>query len=1129
MNTKPNMIGLDVGSTTVKAVVMNRSHQTLLRLYERHRGQQGEKTVEILEQIETELRIKSADCQVFCTGSGSVEISKLLGGYYVQEVTAISHAVEHFYPNTGSAIELGGHDAKIILFQDGSNGNGRKKLVSMNDKCAGGTGATIDKVRAKLQLPSSELSCLPYYGAEIHTVAGKCGVFAETDINSLQKMGVPAQDLMASLFDAIVQQNLSVLTRGNTLLPEVLLLGGPNTFLAGLVDAWRYHIGKLWEERGVTLPLGATSQNLIKVPEHAQYFAALGAIAYGAALADGAAMYRGIDELKRYLSNGRRTLAAGKAESGLVKSPLELKAFLEHYKPKPFVPPNLEAGKTVEAFVGIDGGSTSTKAVLFSKQGKVLAKSYQFSKGNPIQDTIAVFRELESQVEQFGAKLQILGVGTTGYARDLLKEIIGADVALVETVAHSLSALHYYRDVDVICDVGGQDIKIMILQDGHVKDFKLNTQCSAGTGYFLQNTAEHFGVPIEKYAEIAFTAKRAPVMGFGCAVFLQSDIVSFQAQGVTPAEILAGLAKVLPKNIWLYIAKLPNLSGLGRTFLLQGGTQRNLAAVKAQVDFIYERYRTETPKILVHKHCGEAGAIGAALEARKLYQQGLQTAFIGFKAVSSIAFNTQHSGETRCSLCHKECSLTHIDVMLDMPNVSADTQAKAPILKHLIVGNDCEKGSAENIQAVRAIGKKMQCIKRNTPNMLELKAVRTWEAMRPALVADRLPTRAFTKSGKQRIAQMKKRQQLKIGIPRVALHYDLQPFFSAYFESLGIPHSNLIFSDYTTSELYNEGIKRNAIDPCFPSKLGHVHVHNLLFTKHNQTPLDIIFYPKIDSRPVEFRSVVGHRACPALGIAPEGVRAAFIKEEDLFKTRSVQFISPLLHFDTPAVLTYEMYSCFHKLLGLSKPEHQRAVQEGFKAWEIFQTDILRKQGRTIIRDLEREGGIGIVVLSRACHLDPGVNHGIAESFQLLGYPILIPEALPIDFDILHELFGAEISAGAIADGLDLSDIWKNSYSAGTNRKLWAAKFVARHPNLVALELSSFKCGSDAPIYSTIEDILTKSGTPYFCFKDLDENKPSGSIKTRIQTINYTLQSYQGSVKSWCAEGTSDGSLYRKSS
>ena len=314
----------------------------------------------------------------------------------------------------------------------------------------------------------------------------------------------------------------------------------------------------------------------------------------------------------------------------------------------------------MRVFIGLDGGSTSTKAVLLSEHGDVLSKAYQLSNGNPIQDTIDLFENLRRQVETQGAALEVLGVGTTGYAKDILQKVLRADVALVETVAHTESALRFYNDPHVIVDVGGQDIKLIVLRDGRVKDFKLNTQCSAGNGYFLQSTAEGFGIPVENYADVAFKANTMPVFGYGCAVFLQSDIVNFQRQGWRPEEILAGLATVLPRNVFLYVAKVPNLAALGTRFILQGGTQNNLAAVKAEVDFLRANFRAigKEPEIVVHQHCGESGAIGAGIEAMRLWRNGHSTSFIGLDAVRKIRYRTTHSEETRCNFCKNACLRT---------------------------------------------------------------------------------------------------------------------------------------------------------------------------------------------------------------------------------------------------------------------------------------------------------------------------------------------------------------------------------------------------------------------------------------------------------------------------------------
>src|ERR1700723_1148866 len=659
------LVGLDVGSTTVKAIVVDAAtDKTIWQDYQRHETRQPEKCLEFLRRMEADTGISPQNTRIFITGSGGGTIAEMVGAKFVQEVHAVSLAVEKLHPEVYSVIELGGQDAKIIVFKDDEETGRKKKIPSMNDKCAGGTGAVIDKINAKLKIPALELCEQRYHGIKLHKVAGKCGVFAETDINGLQKVGTPSDELMASLFEAIVLQNLSVLTRGHTLRPHVLLLGGPNSFIRGMREAWQANIPRMWQERKVTVPEGAKPEDLIKVPENAQYFAAMGAIEFGKSEEDSVGCYLGYEKLMHYIEYGRQEEKAKSGAKGLTTSDTELDEFKVSYRRKKFTPVALHTNQTVGGFIGIDGGSTSTKAVLLDEKGDILCKAYQLSNGNPIQDTIEMFENLRGQVEAQNAKLEVLGVATTGYAKDILKDVLHADVALVETVAHTESALKFYEDPHVIVDVGGQDIKIIILHNGRVKDFKLNTQCSAGNGYFLQSTAEGFGMKVEEFADIAFAAKSMPSFGYGCAVFMQSDIVNFQRQGWRSEEILAGLADVLPKNVFLYVASIPNLASLGSRFVLQGGTQNNLAVVKAEVDFIKSSFRAKgkEPEIIVHEHCGESGAIGAAQEALRLWTNGRQTSFIGLEAVANIRYRTTRNEDTRCYFCKNNCLRTFIDV-----------------------------------------------------------------------------------------------------------------------------------------------------------------------------------------------------------------------------------------------------------------------------------------------------------------------------------------------------------------------------------------------------------------------------------------------------------------------------------
>jgi predicted CoA-substrate-specific enzyme activase len=1192
-------VGLDVGSTTVKAIVVDAAtDKTIWQDYQRHETRQPEKVLEFLRRMEADTGIAAGNTRIFITGSGGGTIAEMVGAKFVQEVHAVSLAVEKLHPEVYSVIELGGQDAKIIIFKDDAETGRKKKIPSMNDKCAGGTGAVIDKINAKLKIPAAELANQAYHGVKLHKVAGKCGVFAETDINGLQKTGTPSHELMASLFEAIVLQNLSVLTRGHTLRPHVLLLGGPNGFIQGMREAWQANIPRMWKERKVEIPEGAKPEDLIKVPENAQYFAALGAVEFGKDEDPEVGSYQGIEKLLYYIDYGRAEEKAQSGGKGLVTDNSELELFRQEFRKKKFIPAEFLPGQTVSGFIGIDGGSTSTKAVLLGKGGDILCKTYQLSNGNPIQDGIEMFEKLREQVESKGATLEVLGVGTTGYAKDILKDVLNADVALVETVAHTESALKFYEDPHVIIDVGGQDIKLIVLKDGRVKDFKLNTQCSAGNGYFLQSTAEGFGKKVEEFADLAFSAKSMPSFGYGCAVFMQSDIVNFQRQGWRSEEILAGLADVLPKNVFLYVASIPNLASLGSRFVLQGGTQNNMAVVKAEVDFIKSSFRAKgkVPEIIVHEHCGESGAIGAAQEALRLWTNGKETTFIGLEAVRNIRYRTTRNEDTRCYFCKNNCLRTFIDVDVTAGHTHDHGHSSAPALavaqgksaqvvnqlpsleqiqanlplaedhgsscstggsrgsfkakvepliqiqiapgsskvielpkpvdfqprktkvplrvgeQRLIIAT-CEKGTVEDLADMKDIKADIDKIKEANPNYVDIAARDVFRHRQVEVVADAVPSTKglfISKSVKERAALMQKRQDFRVGIPRLLNTYTYAPLFNAYFASLGMKSENILYSDYTTPELYRAGASRGAIDPCYPSKIGIAHVYNLLATKHNKKPLHAIWFPMYDVLHTPLVNLTGSNACPTVTATPEVVKAAFTKETDIFSENGIVYIDPILNLQDKRICADQMMKAWGPILGLSREENDRALDAGFKALLDCEAEI-RRQARETLDQLEREDRIGIVMLGRVYHHDPGLNHEIMEEFQKLGYPVFSQSTLPLDEDMLDRLFGEEVRAGLITHPLDIQDVWKNRYSTSTNHKVWAAKFTARHPNLVALEVSSFKCGHDAPIYGVIEGIIEQSGTPYFSFKDLDENKPSGSIRIRVETIDYFLRRYREDI------------------
>ena len=705
-------VGLDVGSTTIKAVAAE-GGELRWQDYKRHNTKQAEMVLEFLARMQAECGLEAGRDRIFLTGSGAGLIAPLLGGKFVQEVVAVSAAVEKLHPAVSFVSEIGGEDMKTLFFTP--SGDGKSKQVFMQSACSGGTGTFIEKTARKLQIATEQLAAMPYAGLTLHKISSKCGIFAEADSNTLVKSGVPVEEIIASLFEAVVYQNLATLTKGNTPQPQVLLLGGPNLFFTGLQQAWRHHLGKLWAERKIELPAGVAPEDLIQVPKEALYYACLGCIEIGTGEAPGVGVYGGPERLRDWIDNGQHEQKAREGASGLVGDPQDFEHFMHCYGgPRSAAPPADPAARAAPAYVGCDFGSTTAKAVVLSPGRELLASCYVPSNGNPIEDAKAILREIRKQgFERIGA------FGVTGYGKDLLKDIVGADVAIVETVSHATAALHYFPDADVICDVGGCDVKIMILRQGTVSDFRLNSQCSSGNGAFLQGVAERYDVPLEQYAERAFEARAVPALAMGCGVFLQSDIVNQQRKGWSREEIMASLAAVLPLNVWVYAGQLQNLAAAGRKFVLQGGTHRNLAVVKAQVDFI--RGKVPEAEIVVHPYSGEAGAIGAALCALDWAREGAPSRFRGYELIESLEYTSTTNEHTTCNWCAVNCKRTFIDVR--MPGGAGRPWSKVPLTEgweRVISGNSCPKGLVEDVNEMKVVKEKLEEAKSAYPNIAEL-------------------------------------------------------------------------------------------------------------------------------------------------------------------------------------------------------------------------------------------------------------------------------------------------------------------------------------------------------------------------------------------------------------------------
>ena len=380
-------VGLDVGSTTVKAALRSADGEVTWKDYRRHDTKQAEMVLDFLGRMEAECGLTPGRDRIFLTGSGAGLLAPLVGGKAVQEVVAVAAAVEQLHPDVNFVSEIGGEDMKTLFFTP--NGDARNKQVYMQSACSGGTGTFIEKTARKLQIPPDALAKAGYRGYNLHRISAKCGIFAEADANTLVKSGVPVDEIIASLYEAVIYQNLATLTKGHTPQPDVLLLGGPNLFFRGLQEAWRDHLGKLWAERGID----ADPETAVQVPAEAVYYACLGCIEIALGEAHSVGVYAGLERLRWWIQTGQWEEKAKEGAKGLVRDQHELDRFIQSYAVQERSVGRSD-GPAGAVFVGCDFGSTTAKAVVLSATRELLFSCYAPSNGNPIEDAKSLFRQL---------------------------------------------------------------------------------------------------------------------------------------------------------------------------------------------------------------------------------------------------------------------------------------------------------------------------------------------------------------------------------------------------------------------------------------------------------------------------------------------------------------------------------------------------------------------------------------------------------------------------------------------------------------------------------------------------------------------------------------------------------------
>ena len=607
-------VGIDIGSTTVKVVVLDENNKLLFRSYERHYSKARERACETLRSIRDMLTGQKVKLVV--TGSAGLGVAKAAGLDFVQEVYATAAAVNAYIPDTDAVIELGGEDAKIIFF-------GGALEERMNGSCAGGTGAFIDQMATLMNVTVSELDELSLKHEKIYPIASRCGVFAKSDIQPILNQGGRKEDVAASIFQAVVDQTVAGLTQGRELKGKIVFLGGPLHFLMGLRERFVKTL-QLDEEHAI-------------FPEDGDCFAAM-----GAALCSTDFESRPFEELLKLLEESRGATTVVDTMPPLFQNQAEYDAFTARHNTS--TPPQADiATYTGDAYLGIDAGSTTTKMALITPDGGLLYTYYHSNLGNPVA---IVLEQLKEIYKLCGDRITIKGSAVTGYGEDLIKNAFSCDLGLVETVAHYRAAAHFNPDVDFIIDIGGQDMKCFKIRNGAVDSIMLNEACSSGCGSFIETFAKALGYSIADFAKIGLFAKHPVNLGSRCTVFMNSSVKQAQKDGASVEDISAGLSISIVKNAVYKVIRAANADDLGRHIVVQGGTFYNDAVLRA---FEQELGRNVTRPTI----SGIMGAFGAALAARNLGLE--QSTLLSVEALQSFSHTAK---PVTCNLCTNHCSLT---------------------------------------------------------------------------------------------------------------------------------------------------------------------------------------------------------------------------------------------------------------------------------------------------------------------------------------------------------------------------------------------------------------------------------------------------------------------------------------
>jgi len=960
-------IGIDIGSVSINLVVMDEKGTIVRDQYIRHKGKPFHMAGDLLQECAGAYDVDF----IATTGTGASLFASLIGAAFINEIIAIEKSFSYLYPTTGSVVDIGGEDSKLIIFEPGVKKQGtlRVKDFSMNALCAAGTGSFLDQQASRLCFTIEEFSEVALKSKNPPRIAGRCTVFAKTDMIHLQQIATPDYEIVAGLCYALARNFKGNIAKGKD-------MRGPVAFTGGV--AANAGMRRAMQE------VFSLKDGDFFIPEH---FASMGAIGAIYAVLDDPSLKKafcGFEGLSSYLKNEKPATSL----EPLVISPGNLNV---QYAMK-------KAEAKTKVYLGVDVGSISTNLVVIDEERNVLAKRYLMTEGRPLE---AVKRGLLEIGEEVGDIVEILGAGTTGSGRYLTGDFIGADIVRNEITAQAEAAIAIDPEVDTIFEIGGQDSKYISIDNGVIVDFEMNKACAAGTGSFLEEQAERLGISIKKeFGDLALASRQPVKMGERCTVFIESDLVHHQQRGSQTDDIVAGLSYSIVQN---YLNKVVGDRRIADRIFFQGGTAFNKGVIAA-----FEKVLRKP--VTVPPHHDVTGAIGVAILAMK-ERTWEKSSFKGFD-LSRRGYEIE---TFECKGCENLCEIRKVTVEKEAP---------------LYYGSRCEK-----YDVVRRVKKK---------DSLDLFKVR-----------EELLNSIYDKKvdGEQ------------MGVPKILYSHELLPFWKSFLAELGF---SVIVSDMTNKKTVRDGVENIIVETCFPIKLAHGHILNLL-----QKGIKRIFIPSVINLKKPSDDIANTFACPYAQSIPYTVKASID-----FDAMGVKVDTPVIYFGEGKEGALRNLIQYGKAIGRSKRDIEKAFNAAIEVQDTFYSRC-HEEGKKFLSLLNRDDKVMVIVGRPYNSADPGANLNIHKKLIDLGIHPIPMDMLPLD------------ASGEVDDDL------KNMYWGYGQKILRAARTIRERDNLYAVYITSFGCGPDSFITHFFKRIM--GGKPYLQL-EIDEHSADAGVVTRLEAF-----------------------------